>query len=476
MFQDGGLLNNNPTSLAVHEARCLWPDRPISGIVSIGTGRPPVADSKAWSFTGATLLASATDTERPHQVLEDVYPEDVYYRFNVEHELCAGPMDVTSAEALVEYRRIARDYCEANHARFEQLANRLSGADGEVAALEEETPQVDARGIAAWWRGRRRSAQASNAAATAATTTTAAADPAPSAAACAARAELAHRHTGALGGNGACATAPSAVPVPGGPLLADEIAPARRAIHHTLRLRLLARLVGEDGQCAGLSRFADAVYTASEGGHERFARVMTFMSWLHDALLEASDSETGLADARDGWLRTQPLSVISRLEEPYMAFLRDAGLSPAVPQRAAAGRARVAVRVEPLLPPLRLPLSAHTTGAPVGAVNEAICDALRWAASAITHVKEAVAQSVLGSETRALPSPCATAADHALGLHARTASSASAANVTSPSAASGGGSASGAAAPSSAAAARVASYSAPPPRKQAAAGASNDCA
>lgn len=69
MFQDGGLLNNNPTSLAIHEARCLWPDRPIAAIVSIGTGRSPVADSKAWSFTGATLLASATDTERTHQVV-----------------------------------------------------------------------------------------------------------------------------------------------------------------------------------------------------------------------------------------------------------------------------------------------------------------------------------------------------------------------------------------------------------------------
>lgn len=37
--QDGGCIANNPTAIAVHEAKCLWPNRKIDCIVSIGTGK-----------------------------------------------------------------------------------------------------------------------------------------------------------------------------------------------------------------------------------------------------------------------------------------------------------------------------------------------------------------------------------------------------------------------------------------------------
>ena len=39
-FMDGGLLHNNPSSIALQEARCIWPTIKHFGLVSIGTGRP----------------------------------------------------------------------------------------------------------------------------------------------------------------------------------------------------------------------------------------------------------------------------------------------------------------------------------------------------------------------------------------------------------------------------------------------------
>ena len=38
MYCNGGIVSSNPTAVAVHEARTLFPDVPIEMVVSIGTG------------------------------------------------------------------------------------------------------------------------------------------------------------------------------------------------------------------------------------------------------------------------------------------------------------------------------------------------------------------------------------------------------------------------------------------------------
>jgi len=92
IHQDGGLFVNNPTAVAIHEAKCIWPNAKLSSVVSIGTGRCQPLDltsddgngsnSTTWKQKLSKVIDSATDTERVHTVLHDLLPPKVYYRFN----------------------------------------------------------------------------------------------------------------------------------------------------------------------------------------------------------------------------------------------------------------------------------------------------------------------------------------------------------------------------------------------------------
>ena len=67
-IQDGGLLINNPTALAIHECKLLWPNTPLQCVVSLGTGRYESAGKNNQTSTSlkakiTNVISSATDTE-----------------------------------------------------------------------------------------------------------------------------------------------------------------------------------------------------------------------------------------------------------------------------------------------------------------------------------------------------------------------------------------------------------------------------
>ena len=73
LYVDGAMLASNPTSVAVHEARTVFPDVPIELIVSVGTGRfkeIKVPPRVGWDGIVAQILDSATDAEQVHHAME----------------------------------------------------------------------------------------------------------------------------------------------------------------------------------------------------------------------------------------------------------------------------------------------------------------------------------------------------------------------------------------------------------------------
>jgi hypothetical protein len=75
MYCDGGIVASNPTAVAIHEARALFPDVPIEMVVSIGTGafiEQKSAPRIGWDGIIGQIVQSATDGEQVHHVLEDI--------------------------------------------------------------------------------------------------------------------------------------------------------------------------------------------------------------------------------------------------------------------------------------------------------------------------------------------------------------------------------------------------------------------
>jgi len=125
--QDGGCIANNPTAIAVHEAKCLWPDRKIDCIVSMGTGKPPTRENKAGFLerTVMEMIESATSVDRIHELMADTYSDSVYFRFNPLDERYNCLLDESRKEKLEDMREAARDYVKECEDRFIQLGKIL---------------------------------------------------------------------------------------------------------------------------------------------------------------------------------------------------------------------------------------------------------------------------------------------------------------------------------------------------------------
>jgi predicted acylesterase/phospholipase RssA len=129
MYCDGGIVASNPTAVAIHEAKTLFPGIPIELVVSVGTGGFTEVKSPpriGWDGIIGQIVNSATDGEQIHHVLEDVLGDagamsgssTQYFRFNpVLGPPDEFPIDVTDPAKLAKLKHIAREYMKTPEQR-----------------------------------------------------------------------------------------------------------------------------------------------------------------------------------------------------------------------------------------------------------------------------------------------------------------------------------------------------------------------
>ncbi|XP_051547160.1 calcium-independent phospholipase A2-gamma [Myxocyprinus asiaticus] len=142
LHQDGGLLINNPTALAIHESKCLWPNTPVQCVVSLGTGRyETVTKTGSSTYTSlktklTNIISSATDTEEVHTMLDALLPPNTYFRFNpyMSEDV---PLDEKRQERLDIMQAEGRRYLERNENKLKKAASVLTQEKSVVQKLAE---------------------------------------------------------------------------------------------------------------------------------------------------------------------------------------------------------------------------------------------------------------------------------------------------------------------------------------------------
>mmetsp|Transcript_27043 Transcript_27043/g.38081 ORF Transcript_27043/g.38081 Transcript_27043/m.38081 type:complete len:512 (-) Transcript_27043:35-1570(-) len=148
IYCDGAVVASNPTAIAIHEARTLFPDVPIEMVVSCGTGGFMEEKSNpkfGWDGIIGQIVNSATDSEQVHHVLEDVFGEGGtarlggrrstlsktrYYRLNPVLGMPDDfPIDVTDPELLNEMFGICESYLQEpeQQVKLQEIGDILDG-------------------------------------------------------------------------------------------------------------------------------------------------------------------------------------------------------------------------------------------------------------------------------------------------------------------------------------------------------------
>uniref|UniRef100_A0A672JDR4 Patatin-like phospholipase domain containing 8 n=1 Tax=Salarias fasciatus TaxID=181472 RepID=A0A672JDR4_SALFA len=141
LHQDGGLLINNPTALAIHECKCLWPNTPLQCVLSLGTGRYEAMGKNGTTYTSlktklTNVISSATDTEEVHTMLDALLPPDTYFRFNpyITEDV---PLNESRREKLNFLKGEGERYLERNEAKLKKAASVLGQEKGAIQRLAE---------------------------------------------------------------------------------------------------------------------------------------------------------------------------------------------------------------------------------------------------------------------------------------------------------------------------------------------------
>ncbi|NXN78369.1 PLPL8 phospholipase, partial [Bombycilla garrulus] len=141
LHQDGGLLLNNPSALAVHECKCLWPNVPLQCLISLGTGRYESEVKTNVTHTSlkaklANVINSATDTEEVHTMLDALLPPDTYFRFNplMNEDI---PLDESRKEKLSQLQTDGIRYLQRNEEKLRKAARILTQEKSAVQRLQD---------------------------------------------------------------------------------------------------------------------------------------------------------------------------------------------------------------------------------------------------------------------------------------------------------------------------------------------------
>lgn len=149
LYCDGGIVASNPTAVAIHEARILFPDVPIEMVVSCGTGgfiEEKSAPRIGWDGIIGQIVQSATDGEQTHHILEDILGEGStavlgrssvsktrYFRLNPLIGMPNDfPIDGTDPEKLEELSKITQAYLneDEQRAKLKEIGDILEGKLG----------------------------------------------------------------------------------------------------------------------------------------------------------------------------------------------------------------------------------------------------------------------------------------------------------------------------------------------------------
>lgn len=142
VHQDGGLMTNNPTAVAIHEAKLLWPNEPIQCVVSLGGGRfiPEVKEQQqgltSLKMKILKVIDSATDTEAVHTIVQDLLPTDAYFRFNPYLSEWIT-LDENRAEKLDQLKQDAQMYLRRNSEKFDSAVRSLLKQRGTLQRVED---------------------------------------------------------------------------------------------------------------------------------------------------------------------------------------------------------------------------------------------------------------------------------------------------------------------------------------------------
>jgi predicted acylesterase/phospholipase RssA len=132
-YQDGALVANNPSLIALQEAHRIWPNEKIGFLLSVGVGTTPTSERQegisSYIDTGSALLESATDVQEVHRALEvisSLIPGLNYERLAPCDERCDMELDCVDPASWQALEDAADEYIQKNDDIYQRIMNELS--------------------------------------------------------------------------------------------------------------------------------------------------------------------------------------------------------------------------------------------------------------------------------------------------------------------------------------------------------------